>query len=73
MSSQPMKRLRTEPPSAESSTTHLALCRRLLVRETGSDDRFAKIRGIYADYNFVRGLDIVNELSGHRGCVNALE
>lgn len=47
--------------------------RRLIDRETGSDDRFSKIRGIYADSSFVKGLDIVNELSGHRGCVNALE
>ncbi|QDS70920.1 hypothetical protein FKW77_006639 [Venturia effusa] len=68
MSSRPTKRLKTEPSAA-----HSALLRRLLCREIGYDDRFSKIRGIYADYRFVKGLDIVNELSGHRGCVNALD
>jgi nuclear receptor interaction protein len=45
---------------------------RLLKREYGDTSRYSKIRGIYADRQFVSDLDIVNELNGHGGCVNAL-
>lgn len=45
---------------------------RLLRRELGDSSRFSKIRGIYGDRAWVKELDIVNELGGHSGCVNAL-
>lgn len=45
---------------------------RLLKRELGNTDRYSKVRGVYADRQFVNDLDIVNELNGHNGCVNAL-
>ena len=45
---------------------------RVLRRELGSDRRDASIRGIYGDNSWVNNLDIVNELGGHSGCVNAL-
>ncbi|TKA72080.1 hypothetical protein B0A49_08699, partial [Cryomyces minteri] len=50
----------------------LSLYDRLLKRELGSDGRYSKIRGIYGDKQWIRDLDIVNELGGHSGCVNAL-
>ena len=30
------------------------------------------VTGLYGDLAFIRNLDIVNELGGHTGCVNAL-
>jgi DDB1- and CUL4-associated factor 6 len=45
---------------------------RLARRELGDQSRYANIRGIYGDSRFVKDLDIVNELNGHSGCVNAL-
>ncbi|KAL9101596.1 MAG: hypothetical protein Q9163_003157 [Psora crenata] len=45
---------------------------RLLWRELGSTSRYASIRGIYGDKSWIDDLDIVNELGGHSGCVNAL-
>jgi len=45
---------------------------RLLKRELGDPRRYSKIRGIYGDRAWVDELDIVNELGGHSGCVNAL-
>lgn len=46
---------------------------RLLRRELeDSPGRSRKIRGIYGDRNWIQNLDIVNELDGHSGCVNAL-
>ena len=45
---------------------------RLLWRELGTGSRYASIRGIYGDKTWVNELDIVNELGGHSGCVNAL-
>lgn len=45
---------------------------RLLKRELGQTSRYSKVRGIYADRQFTNDLDIVNELNGHSGCVNAL-
>ncbi|KAL2357265.1 WD repeat-containing protein [Cryomyces antarcticus] len=50
----------------------LSLYDRLLKRELGSDGRYSKIHGIYGDKQWNRDLDIVNELGGHSGCVNAL-
>ena len=45
---------------------------RLLLRELGNTTPYANIRGTYGDKRFVKDLDIVNELAGHSGCVNAL-
>jgi hypothetical protein len=46
---------------------------RLLRREVGNERRtYTDIRGIYGDKHWVDDLDIVNELEGHTGCVNAL-
>lgn len=46
---------------------------RLLEREVGQQRRtYTDIRGIYGDQHWVDDLDIVNELEGHNGCVNAL-
>ena len=45
---------------------------RLLGRELGSSRQHTSIRGIYGDNNWIDNLDIVNELGGHSGCVNAL-
>lgn len=45
---------------------------RLLNREIGDRSRHSQIRGIYGDETWIRRLDIVNELDGHAGCVNAL-
>lgn len=46
---------------------------RLLKREIGHQRRtYADVRGIYGDKRWVDDLDIVNELEGHNGCVNAL-
>lgn len=43
---------------------------RLFNRELGSPK--ATVKSIYGDRSFVNDLDIVNELKGHNGCVNAL-
>ncbi|GME45797.1 Wd and tetratricopeptide repeat protein [Neofusicoccum parvum] len=46
---------------------------KLLNRELGlRDNKYARVHDIYGDRRWVRDLDIVNELSGHSGCVNAL-
>ena len=45
---------------------------RLLKRELGGTSRYSAIKGIYGDKQWVEDLDIVNELGGHTGCVNAL-
>ncbi|KAF2709527.1 WD40 repeat-like protein [Pleomassaria siparia CBS 279.74] len=45
---------------------------RLLQRELGDRKRYSSPRGIYGDRQWVENLDIVNELEGHNGCVNAL-
>ncbi|KAI9839127.1 MAG: hypothetical protein M1819_003120 [Sarea resinae] len=45
---------------------------RLLRRELGDTSRYSAIQGLYGDRSFVDDLDIVNELGGHSGCVNAL-
>ncbi|KAL9088041.1 MAG: hypothetical protein Q9165_006382 [Trypethelium subeluteriae] len=46
---------------------------RLLKRELGtSGKRYSQVRGIYGDRQWINDLDIVNELNGHSGCVNAL-
>lgn len=45
---------------------------RLLKRELGSTSWDSGVNGIYGDKAWVDDLDIVNELGGHSGCVNAL-
>lgn len=45
---------------------------RLLKRELGDRTRYSAIKGLYGDKNWIQNLDIVNELDGHNGCVNAL-
>lgn len=50
----------------------LTLPNRLLEREQGGDFRHSTVRSIYGDKAWVDDLDIVNELGGHSGCVNAL-
>jgi nuclear receptor interaction protein len=46
---------------------------RLLKREVGQQPRkYSDIRSIYGDRKWINDLDIVNELEGHNGCVNAL-
>jgi len=45
---------------------------RLLRRELGNTSHYAGIHGIYGAKEWVEDLDIVNELGGHTGCVNAL-
>ncbi|CBX94762.1 hypothetical protein IAQ61_009423 [Plenodomus lingam] len=46
---------------------------RLLKREVGQQrKKYTDIRGIYGDRRWIDDLDIVNELEGHSGCVNAL-
>ncbi|KAH7402758.1 WD and tetratricopeptide repeat-containing protein [Pyrenochaeta sp. MPI-SDFR-AT-0127] len=46
---------------------------RLLKREVGQQrKKYTNIRGIYGDRQWMDDMDIVNELEGHNGCVNAL-
>jgi hypothetical protein len=45
---------------------------RLWRRECGDSSSYAGLRGIYGGKEWVENLDIVNELGGHTGCVNAL-
>ena len=45
---------------------------RLLWREIGYSSRETTVKGLYGDRSMVEDLDIVNELGGHSGCVNAL-
>lgn len=47
---------------------------RLLRREVASDRKqlYSSVRGIYGDRKWIDDMDIVNELEGHTGCVNAL-
>lgn len=45
---------------------------RIFRRELGHTSRFSAISGLYGDRGWVDDLDIVNELGGHSGCVNAL-
>ena len=45
---------------------------RLLRRELGEQSTYSGIKGLYGDKKWAQDLDIVNELGGHYGCVNAL-
>ena len=50
----------------------LTLQDRLLRRELGDSSGYSDIKGLYGDRAWINDLDIVNELGGHSGCVNAL-
>jgi len=50
----------------------LTLQDRLLYRELGENFQNTNIKGLYGQRKWVEDLDIVNELGGHSGCVNAL-
>ena len=45
---------------------------RIFRREIWEGSRDTSIRGLYGDRAWVDDLDIVAELGGHSGCVNAL-
>ncbi|KAL4891244.1 WD40-repeat-containing domain protein [Aspergillus ambiguus] len=45
---------------------------RIWRRESGEASQYTSIRGLYGSKEWVDDLDIVNELGGHTGCVNAL-
>jgi nuclear receptor interaction protein len=49
-----------------------SLYERLWRRECGDLSPYASLRGIYGSKEWINDLDIVNELGGHTGCVNAL-
>jgi DDB1- and CUL4-associated factor 6 len=44
----------------------------LLQARLGTTKRHGSIRPLYGDGAWAQDLDIVNELGGHSGCVNAL-
>lgn len=48
------------------------LTRRLHLRELDPAQKKTKYRKLYTDRSLIDDLDIVNELEGHSGCVNAL-
>ncbi|KAL1970480.1 hypothetical protein VTN77DRAFT_4124 [Rasamsonia byssochlamydoides] len=45
---------------------------RIMRRELGDDSHYGRIPGLYGSKEWIDELDIVNELGGHTGCVNAL-
>ncbi|KAI5290472.1 hypothetical protein KEM54_001446 [Ascosphaera aggregata] len=49
-----------------------ALHKRLLYRSIGRGDTLCRLPGLYSDRRWIDDLDIVSELQGHAGCVNAL-
>lgn len=57
---------------ASAVKMRLTLQDRLLRRELGESSRYNTIKALYGDRAWVDDLDIVNELGGHTGCVNAL-
>lgn len=59
-------------PSFGPTTMKDSLYHRLWRRECGEQSQYAGLRGIYGSREWVDNLDIVNELGGHTGCVNAL-
>lgn len=50
-----------------------SLSDRLWRREAGDTSEYASLRGVYGSKDWIDDLDIVNELGGHTGCVNALK
>jgi hypothetical protein len=60
-------------PRAGYASMKYTVYDRLLQRELGQHrKKYTDIRGFYGDRQWVEDLDIVNELEGHNGCVNAL-
>lgn len=51
---------------------HSPLRTRLYWRELGTRSGKSDFKALYGDEYWAKSLDIVNELGGHRGCVNAL-
>lgn len=45
---------------------------KLLKRAIGQKRIHQSVRPLYGDHSWAKDLDIVNELGGHTGCVNAL-
>jgi nuclear receptor interaction protein len=45
---------------------------KLLRKQLGDKRRHSSVKTIYGDRSWINDLDIVNELGGHTGCVNAL-
>jgi hypothetical protein len=45
---------------------------RILQRELGHHSSTSNLKGVYSASEWIDDLDIVNELGGHTGCVNAL-
>jgi hypothetical protein len=45
---------------------------KLLRRQLGDKRKHTSIKTFYGDRAWVNDLDIINELGGHTGCVNAL-
>ncbi|KAH0551460.1 hypothetical protein GP486_007325 [Trichoglossum hirsutum] len=45
---------------------------RLFRRELGEVSRYTSLQGLYGDRYWIDEMDVVNELGGHSGCVNAL-
>ncbi|KAL9604024.1 MAG: hypothetical protein Q9219_000786 [cf. Caloplaca sp. 3 TL-2023] len=58
--------------NTEEANMKHSLQDRLLKRELGHVSRKTYIKAFYGDRSWVENLDIVNELGGHSGCVNAL-
>ena len=50
----------------------LTLQDRFLYRELGLNPRYTSVKGLYGQRVWIEDIDIVNELGGHSGCVNAL-
>jgi nuclear receptor interaction protein len=46
---------------------------RILRRELGDESHYSRIPGVYGSKEWIDEMDIVNELGGHTGCVNALK
>ena len=65
----PFPILTLERPSSMKNTVYDRLARREV---SLGPQRYTGIRGIYGDRHWIENLDIVNELEGHSGCVNAL-
>lgn len=49
-----------------------SIANRVMNREIGGKEYLSTIGDMYGDKLWVDELDIVNELGGHTGCVNAL-
>lgn len=52
---------------------HNTLGRRLLFRELNGNRGIGSVAGLYGARKLVEDLDIIGELGGHTGCINALQ